>query len=109
MPRLEGHLFIGPDAEALKERIDTIGTIRDVLDNADMSDPNYWIIHASSEEAIFITGQHQMPSIAYALTHMLLSLRGMAGAVSESMRHHVEAAIAQAAEEASAGAGEKGN
>jgi hypothetical protein len=70
--------FVGSDAEAIKARAAAFDRMREAFEQYDISDPQSWVVLGTNGNAMILAGTHQLPQVAYALSHMLVAAIGMA-------------------------------
>lgn len=65
--------FIGQDAEAIKARAAAFNELNELFGQYDISDPKSWIAIVQNGSASMLADLEQLPQVAYALCHLLVS------------------------------------
>jgi hypothetical protein len=64
--------------EIIRQRIDTVQDLQVLLDSVDLEDMDDWIIQCTNGQGTFLMNHHMIPSVAYGLTSMFLTIKDLA-------------------------------
>ncbi len=84
-------------AEIIKVRLVTLQEFQDQIDSLDLDNMDDWIYQGVNGKGIFLMNHHMLPSVATALTYMIMTVKALAANSEEpGMAKAVEVAIQSA-------------
>lgn len=66
-----GQPYIGPDAEAIKQRVSARADVEELFNQFDPSQPDQYLALVTNGHTALLSDEGELPNVAYALSHLL--------------------------------------